>query len=133
HPVEGIVDLDGHKALGVVAQHLAGRKFLRIERPQPFLVRVPACSRQQLHRFFSGLNPTLAITAGVSETAAAAMSRHGSAFTLLSRFGMFPTLKRSKRRSADSSSHATGADTGAFARARVEYAATAVAPSPLRR
>ena len=58
---------------------------------------------------------------------------HGSDFNEARRRPIFVTLKRAGVRAGPNSSQRTGVETGAPALALVEYAATAVAPRPLRR
>ena len=48
HPVEGIVDLDGGQALGIVGQHGIGLDGLGIEGPLPFLVGIATRTCQHL-------------------------------------------------------------------------------------
>ena len=60
-------------------------------------------------------------------------SSHGSACSERSRADTFSIVKWSALTFTESSSQARGVETGAPGRARVEYAATAVAPRALRR
>ena len=46
HAVEGVIDLDAGKALGVVREHLVGAELLRIEAPAPLRIVVARCSDQ---------------------------------------------------------------------------------------
>src|SRR5688572_5135517 len=70
HPVERVVDLDGGKPRGVVAEPAIAFQVVRVERPLPLLERIAARAREQLH---DTMRPALAAS-GFSVFARLALS-----------------------------------------------------------